>query len=198
MHFPSATLALLALLTTALAAPDAVTIYAWPLSAPSPAPLASVRLHATADGAAATLVSYTPPKPRHATELVRVGLYDAATGAWRGSATSAAFFGEHVDRAITLHVDGAGVPYHVGVEAADVPDPDRVKKELVKKAKKKDKKKAKKEASKLVVEWRAGETTVGVWEPEDAPTPALNKPVVLNDEGMVKAPLEQQRTFVQK
>jgi hypothetical protein len=198
MHFRSKTLALLALLTSALAAPDAVTIYAWPLSAPSPEPLASVRLHSSSDGAAATLVSFTPPKPRHASELVRVGLYDAATGAWRGSATSAAFFGEHVDRAITLHVDGAGVPYHVDVEATDVPDPDRLKKELVKKAKKKDKKKAKEQAGKIVEEWRAGETTVVVWDPEDAPAPALNKPVVLNDEGMVKAPLEQQRTFMQK
>ncbi len=198
MHFPSATLALLAFVTTALAAPDAVTIYAWPLSAPSPAPMASVRLHSTADGAAATLVSYTPPKPRHASELVRVGLYDAATGQWRGSATSAAFFGEHVDRAITLHVDGSGAPYHVDVGATDVPDPAAVKKDMVKKAKKKDKKKAKQEASKIVVEWRAGETTVEVAEPEEAPAPALNKPVVLNDEGMVKAPLEQQRTFIQK
>jgi hypothetical protein len=192
------TLALLSLLTTALAAPDAVTIYAWPLSASAPEPLASVRLHSTADGTTTTLVSFTPPKPRHASELVRVGLYDAATGAWRGSATSAAFFGEHVDRAITLHVDGAGVPYHVDVEATDVPDPDKVKRDLVKKAKKKDKKKAKKEASKLIEEWRVGKTTVGVWEAEDGPAPVLNKPIVLTEEGMVKAPLEQQRTFMQK
>jgi hypothetical protein len=198
MRFASAPLALLALVASALAAPDAITIYAWPLSAASPAPLASVRLSATPDGAAATLLSYTPPASRHAGELVRVGLYDASTGAWRGSATSAAFFGEHVDRSITVHVDAAGAPYHVGVGATDVPDPARVRKDMVRQAKKKDKKKAKKEASKIDEEWRAGETTVEVAEPEDPPVPVLNKPVVLTEEGMVKAPLEQQRTFMQK
>jgi len=195
MHFHSTTLSLFALITTALASPDAVTIYAWPLSSPSPAPLASVRLSSSAsDGSSAALVSYTPPKSRHPNELVRIGLYDDATGKWRGSATSAAFFGEHVDRQITIHVDESGTPYHVGVGATDVPDPAKVKKD--KKQKKKDKK-AKKEASK-VVEWRVGETTVEVAVPEDPPAPVLNKPVVLNDEGMVKAPLEQQRTFMQK
>jgi hypothetical protein len=143
-----------------------------------------------------SLVSYTPPKSRNPNELVRIGLYNGATGSWRGSATSAAFFGDRVDRQITIHVDESGAPYHIGAGAKDVPDPAKQKKDKKDKKKKGDKK-AKSEASKNV-EWRMGETVVEVSRPEPPPIPVLNQPVVLNDEGMVKAPLEQQRTFLQK
>jgi hypothetical protein len=174
-----------------------LTVYAWPLSTSSPLPYAEVKISTASDKTLSAEIISKPTPPtisKGSDELVRVGLYNPATGSWSGSAALASIFGAKVDRKILLHVDSRGEVFHVGITAEDVPDPAKAKI----KVKKSDKKA--REAAKLAkkAEWRDGQTTVEVVPEATPPFPVLNKLVVLNAEGLVDTPLGQEKTFLQK
>jgi hypothetical protein len=184
------------LLTTYAASVSTFTIYAWPLSASSPSPYAEVKLTISNDKTVFAELISTPKSPalKGSDELVRIGLWDASTKSWRGSAASTSIFGAKVDRALLVHVDTRGEVFHVGVSAEEVPNP-AAKKIKVKKGDKK----AAEEAKKLKrAEWRDGVTSVEVVEEANPPMPVLNKPVVLNEGGFIDAPLGQEKSFLQK
>jgi hypothetical protein len=185
------------LLPTALAATAAsstLTLQAWPLSSPSPVPIASISL----SQASAIINDFTPLAPsKNAKDLVRIGVLDAS-GKWHGSAAPATFFSSSVDRIIILHVDDKGEVYHVGVGTTEVENP-LIAFERERKEKKKDKKD--KNAIKLKksdVKKREGTTTVEVKRTDKAALPVLNKPIVLNAEGKLEGQGEEEKSFLQK
>ncbi|KAF2738168.1 hypothetical protein EJ04DRAFT_509836 [Polyplosphaeria fusca] len=166
-------LAKLLLLPVAVA--SSVTVYIHSLPAleeksspiPSPLPLATIDYDATTS--TGTVVSYTPPTGSYSPDrLVRVGLLDPKTSQWRGVVTSSLSFQDKYKKRLLVHVDEKGDVFHIGF----------------------------------------GTSTRGV-NPEDVevevevvkrgigPTPALNKPVVLNADGKVEGK-EQEKTFLQK
>lgn len=154
------------------AATSTVTVYAWPLAAPSPTSLATVVLSASQTKPIAEVNSFHLPSiPLSTDEIVRIGLYDPSTKQWRGTATAASSFTPGLARKLTLHVDGDGNTYHASLSAFELPG----------KSKKKD------------------ELQVEVIQPHPGPQPILNKPVVLNADGKVpQAEEKDQKTFLQK
>jgi hypothetical protein len=154
----------------AAASPSTVTVYAWPLDAASPSPLASILLSPSQSTTelSATVKSFTPPSQSN-DALVRIGLFDPSTKAWSGVATSAKSLAADVKKKISLHTDTQGNVYHISFTASP---------------------KAAGEKQGVVVE--IVPMTAG-------PEPLLNKPVVLNAEGKVDAPNpEDNRSFLQK
>ncbi|KAF1947927.1 hypothetical protein EJ02DRAFT_364393 [Clathrospora elynae] len=123
---------------------------------PSPIPLAHIEYDA--DQSVGTLSSYTPPTGSYTPDhLLRIGLTDPKSGAWRGIVTSAASFSEQYHKKFVIHVDDKGEPFHVGfgTSAKGNGVGDDVEVEIVKRS-------------------------VG-------PKPVLNKPVVLNAEGKLES-----------
>jgi len=104
---------LLALCATALSSPtdliDSTTISIQPLSGTSPIlSLAEIKYNpSTLD---AEIISYSPPSLPSDSELVRVGVYDSATGAWKSSTsmTAAESFAKGYRPTIVLSLDANG------------------------------------------------------------------------------------------
>jgi hypothetical protein len=92
-----------------------LSLYAWPLTAASPRPLAEI----TYDHNNALVKSYTPPLIPANEEIVRIGFYpDGSTsGSWSGIATAASNLKEGVRKTVKLLVDGEGRVWHIGFEA---------------------------------------------------------------------------------
>ena len=149
-----------------------VTVYAWPLAAPSPTSFATIAFSASQTKPIAEVNSlHLPPIPPSTDEIVRIGLYDPSTKQWRGTATAASSFAPGLARKLTIHVDEDGHAYHASLSAF----------ELQGTSKKKD------------------ELQVEVIRPRPGPQPILNKPVVLNADGKVpQAEEKDQKTFLQK
>ena len=164
-------LALALLIATASAAsPASITVYAWPLSASSPKPFAEISLPSTPDTG---IVQVRSKKAVSATdgEIVRIGLLDA-NKAWSGVATSADSFKPGVTQKISLHTDGEGKVSHVSFSSFN-----------------------RAPAQKGAV---AEDLLVEVVPVQAGPVPVLNKPVVLNAEGKLDKPEEDNRSFMQK
>jgi hypothetical protein len=109
------------LLLLPVAVASTVTVYVHSLSSAadstpatsSPIPLAQIDYDSTTS--TGTLLSYTAPKTSYSPDqLLRIGLSDPKSGAWRGVVTSAASFEEQYKKKFTIHVDERGEPYHVG------------------------------------------------------------------------------------
>lgn len=149
-----------------------ITVYAWPLAAPSPTSFATIVLSASQTKPIAKVNSlHLPEIPPSTDEIVRIGLFDPSTKQWRGTATAASSFAPGLTRKLTLHVDDDGNTYHVSLSAFELPG----------KSKKKD------------------ELQVEVIPPRPGPQPIPNKPVVLNADGKVpQAEEKDQKTFLQK
>jgi hypothetical protein len=165
--------ALLFLLFASLVAavsPSTVTVYAWPLDAASPSPLANILLSKSQSTLelSATVKSFTPPSSSK-DGLVRVGLFDPSTKSWTGVATSSSSLAADLKKKIVLHTDKYGNVYHIGFSASA---------------------KAAGETEEVVIE---------VASMAEGPEPLLNKPVVLNAEGKVDTPNpEDNKSFLQK
>lgn len=100
---------------------------------PSAIPLAQIEYDA--DQSVGTLASYTPPTGSYADDhLLRVGLTDPKTGAWRGIVTSAASFADQYQKKFIVHVDEKGEPYHVGLGTSAKGAGDEVTVEIVKRS----------------------------------------------------------------
>lgn len=198
-----ATLVLLLPTVCTAAASEMVTIWSWPLSAASPQPLADITYDI--DSLSYSVARYSPPKSEYSTEdLVRVGLYDIRTAAWRGSVTSAASFDPRHQHKVHLHVDTFGNVYHVDFAAfATAHDPREEKRKAKKEARAAEK--AKKNAAKARAKPKSKgaepqehpQPIVEILRQSEGPSPHLNKPVVLNEEGKVDEQ-EPEKTFLQK
>jgi hypothetical protein len=185
---------LFAPLGSASSSGSTLTVYAWPVSAQSPEPLAQIQLSTSTpstpslEPVSATLLSYNALfTALSKSELVRIGLYNPSTKAWAGSGTSALSFAPGYDRKILLHTDESGRVFHVGFSATAVQGVDAP-------AEKGTKGKKKSQSLKEV----EGQTTVEIVMSSPAPQPALNKPVVLSPDGKADDPNEDNRTFLQK
>lgn len=163
-------LALLAISVAAAASPSSITVYAWPLSASSPKPFAEISLPSTPNNAP-TLKSKKPVSVKDG-ELVRIGLLDS-NKAWSGVATSAESFKAGIVQKISLHTDSEGAVAHVSFSSF-------------------------KRAPGSATSGKDKDLLVEIVPVQDGSEPVLNKPVVLNAEGKLDKPDEDNRTFLQK
>ncbi|KAK5200745.1 hypothetical protein LTR16_005046 [Cryomyces antarcticus] len=183
MRLPTLLLPLSLLFTSLLAQSTStptthtLQISAWPLTAASSTPLA--RISYSYPSLNASIDSWTPPSPPTAksktgrsgagdTDLIRIGFHDPVKQHWRGVVTSAASFEPQFQRRVSLHVDGNGVVFHVGVAAWRAAGGD-----------------GKQEPEVEVVPVRRG------------PEPVLDKPVVVSEDGKVEGAVAE-KTFLQK
>jgi hypothetical protein len=164
-------LSLLALLVISVSAasPSVVTVYAWPLSASVPKPYAEIALPSSADSVA----TVRSKKSVSATdgEIVRIGLLDS-NKAWSGVATSADSFKAGITQKITLHTDSDGKVARVSFGSFTAPP--------------------------VAKGTKSEELMVEVAPIHAGPEPVLNKPVVLNADGKLDKPEEDNRSFLQK
>jgi hypothetical protein len=153
----------------AAASPSTITVHAWPLSATSPTPFATIAVSPISPGSqslSAKVQSVHQPSVSQ-DELVRIGIYDASN-TWTGVATSAKSFGQDISRKIVLHTDSEGIVSHIGFSA-------------------------------FTRAAGAEDVVVEVVPITTGPQPVLNKPVVLTPEGKVATPdAADQKTFLQK
>ncbi|KAI9721099.1 MAG: hypothetical protein M1812_002580 [Candelaria pacifica] len=158
--------------------PDhSVKLYYWPLSKPSPSPLAQIRYSTVAQ--VSIVDKYSPPSPKSFSadeDVIRIGLYDPATKAWSGVVTSTSSFKDGYQGAVILHLDNKGEVWHVDYRAFP-------------RGKEADGKKAEQLEVKTV-------------SPTPGPQPHLNVPVVLDPEGKlpdetVEKPLWQRQVHPQ-
>jgi len=158
----------LALSSQADSSRRSATIYAWPLSASQPSKLAEISY--TPQGSGNTIESLTPPSTNTLSEeeLVRVGVYDPVTKAWRGTVTSASSFGPSVQGRLRININEAGdvlgASWHASWTGSQPGS--------------------------------SGEQ-FDVVMTAVAPHPVLNKPVMLSAEGKVAEP-EVEKTMLQK
>lgn len=158
----------------------AITIKAWPLTSAQPQSLAQVSYDL--NNKRSRISEYTPPTgPFTDEDLVRVGFHSSVDSKWQGVVTSAASFDPKYQQKLLLHLDEEGNVWHVAVSTIPKPKPKKGK--MVQ-----GKRQPPEEAPQIVVE---------VLSPVPAPTPILNKPVVLSPEGKLEEkPVE--KTFLQK
>jgi len=181
----SACLLLLAGLVTAQQiVQQSVTIYAWPLTASKPQELAQITYGGSNAASQASISRYNAPKSPSGAEpvqdLVRIGLYDPITKDWHGIVTSAQNFDLNYQQKISLHLDLDHNPWHVGFSS--YPKPSTTQKVL------------RKGQEREVVPQAVAEVIL----PTPAPTPHLNRPVVLSPDGKVETEEKDQKTFLQK
>lgn len=163
----SLVLAFLILLAAAAQQERTTDIFAWPLSSEKPQTLAEVTYTATN----ASIASVKEPTIPSSDDIVRVGFYHPS-GSWSGIATAASNFSPNKPKKLQLHVRPDGELYHVGFKVA----------EPVSQGKGKSTQNG---MSVEVVPVRLG------------PVPAMNKPVVVSEDGTVEQK-EPEKTFLQK
>ena len=154
-----------------------ITIYVWPLSAPSPSPYLNIAYDPTSLSVAvkksyqATLPSQQDPS--RSESLVRVGIWDAQVKTLRGVVTSAATLDPRQGRTIFIHLDEEGSAWHVDVRPFRPQDEARRGKE------------------------RYNMVKVELVRPTADPSPILNEPVVRDEQGKIPEP-EPEKSFFQK
>jgi hypothetical protein len=159
------------------ASDQSATIYYWPLSSPSPLPLALISYNPADLTKKSQVSSYTPPPPSSKSSsdtLTRIGLYDPSAKSWRGIVTKASVFSAELIL-LSLHLDGQGKVYHVS--ASILPTSSTTPK-------------GGKEGSEDRV-------LVELVKAKNGPEPKLNKPVVLDADGRIPEK-EPEKTFFQK
>lgn len=179
MHCLFFSLVLMTLLTVALSSQEdtfqehSATIYAWPFTSAKPSKLAELTYDL--GGRSNIIHQFIPPTLSSApeNELVRVGVYDPVTKAWRGTVTSASSFDPSVNGRLRININEAGevwgASWHASLTkpvAASVPPGQQTK-----------------------------QFDVVLTAP--APQPLLNRPVVVNPDGKVAEP-EPEKSMMQK
>ncbi|KAI7237362.1 hypothetical protein KC330_g3216 [Hortaea werneckii] len=163
-------LAFFASLAFAVEQQRTVDIFAWPLSAPQSTTLAKVSYNSTV----ATVDSYQPLTSPADDEVVRVGFKHSSAGTWSGISTAASNFAAGKDKKLQLHVNANGDLYHVGFKASDVGGSHGKTKESKK-----------------------GDLSVEIVPVNKGTGPALNKPIVVNQDGSMPDKVEE-KSFFQK
>jgi hypothetical protein len=156
-----------------------VTVYAWPLSAPSPAPFVEIT-YDPSSLQASVKTSHEPvflneeSRDPNGQSLVRVGLWDSASKKLRGIVTAVSTFDALYPRTVTLHIDEQGNCWHV---------------ELSRSGPRANSGNAKEDV--------AGSIQVEVARPAVGPAPVLNPPIIVDEEGKTfeKGP---EKSFLQR
>lgn len=153
------------------AATHSVTVHLWSLDAASPQELADISYNPST--LTTTINKYNPPtKSTIAEDLVRIGLYDAATSSWRGVVTSPESFDKKYQQKLALHIDEDGEVWHVAISTYLKPV-------------------AQEQAE------RMPQLVVEVVKPTPGAVPFLNRPILLNAEGKIDEK-EPEKTLFQK
>ncbi|KAI7104714.1 hypothetical protein KC340_g2543 [Hortaea werneckii] len=163
-------LAFFASLAFAVEQQRTVDIFAWPLSAPQSTTLAKVSYNSTV----ATVDSYQPFTSPTDDNVVRVGFKHSSAGTWSGISTAASNFAAGKDKKLQLHVNANGDLYHVGFKASDVGGSHGKTKES-----------------------KQGDLSVEIVPVNKGTGPALNKPIVVNQDGSMPDKVEE-KSFFQK
>ena len=179
MRWAVFSLALMSFLTVTLSSPEntvhehSATIYAWPFSSAQPSKLAEVTYDL--NGRRKIIKDFTIPTQSSSpdNDLIRVGVYDPVTKAWRGTVTSASSFDPSVNGRLRINVNDVGevwgASWHTSMTKPKIDSLD------------------------------AGQHTdqLDVVLTAPAPQPVLNRPMVVNPDGKVAEP-EPEKTMLQK
>ncbi|KAI7315323.1 hypothetical protein KC340_g9031 [Hortaea werneckii] len=166
-------LAFFASLAFAVEQQRTVDIFAWPLFAPqstTPDVLAKISYNSTV----ATVDSYQPSASLADVEVVRVAFKHSTAGTWSGVSTAASNLAAGKDKKLQLHLNASGDLYHIGFKASDVGGSHGKTKESKK-----------------------GDLSVEIVPVNKGPSPALNKPIVVNQDGSTPDQVEE-KSFFQK
>lgn len=98
-----------------------VTVHAWPLSAPSPYPFATIAISPSPNAIQAKVQSIAQ-LPIFKDQLVRVGILDESN-VWTGVATSAKSFRVDISKKIVLHTDNEGHVAHISFNSFENANP---------------------------------------------------------------------------
>ena len=149
------------------------TIYAWPFSSALPSKLAEVTYDLI--GGKNIINQFTAPTVSSSpdNDLIRVGVYDPVTKAWRGTITSASSLDPSVHGRLRINVNEAGEVWGASWHASMT----------------------KPQADTLEAGQQTKQFDLVLTAP--APQPLLNRPVVLNPDGKVAEP-EPEKTMLQK
>lgn len=202
--------------------PNTVTIWTWPLSTSSPAPLATINYDPSSLNS--SVAAYTPPKDLPLTppptpgsldqnSLVRVGLYDpkAGTSSWRGTVTHASSFNPKHQHQLSLTLDSSGSPFSVSFTAFAEQIDEREERRRQKREERQRRREAEAKAKGKEPKSRAGRASaakkkdtakreqplVEIVPMREGPLPVLNRNVVVGSDGKVEGG-EQEKTFLQK
>ncbi|SLM38584.1 hypothetical protein LPUS_08851 [Lasallia pustulata] len=179
MHWIVVSLVLMSYLTVALSSQEntvqehSATIYAWPFSSAQPSKLADLTYDLY--GRRTVINHFTAPALSSSPEndLIRIGVYDPVTKAWRGTVTSASSFDSSVNGRLRININQAGevwgASWHASMTKAQADTP------------------------------AAGQQTkqFDLVLTAPPPQPLLNRPVVLNPDGKIAEP-EPEKTMFQK
>ncbi|KAI7086501.1 hypothetical protein KC356_g4945 [Hortaea werneckii] len=166
-------LAFFASLAFAVEQQRTVDIFAWPLSAPqstTPDVLAKISYNSTV----ATVDSYQTSASLADGDVVRVAFKHSTAGTWSGVSTAASNLAAGKDKKLQLHLNANGDLYHIGFKASDVGGSHGKTKESKK-----------------------GDLSVEIVSMNKGPSPALNKPIVVNQDGSTPDQVEE-KSFFQK
>lgn len=155
-------------------------VEAWPLTSAQSQPLAQISFEPSSRYS--KVDSFTPLQASlPEDDLVRVGFHDPTDSKWRGVVTSAASFDPKYQQKLHLYLDEDNEVWHVAIST--IPKPKPTKGKMVN-----GKREPAQEAPQLVVE---------ILPTVPAPSPILNKPVVLNAEGKVDGAVPE-KSLLQK
>lgn len=183
LHLLLAATLLLPLLPAAaeISSTHTVTIYAWPLSAPSPTPYLDIKYDPTTLQTAISKAhspSIAVSDDDADDSLVRVGLWDQSSKGWRGVVTGASgFSGKEFTRTVSLHLDGRGDVWHVGFKAGRPVE--------------------NYEVGKNKGDGVAGQVRVELVKATPGPMPVLDEPMVLDENGRMPEN-EVEKSFLQR
>merc|ERR1711939_107989 len=166
-------LAFFASLAFAVEQQRTVDIFAWPNSAPQSATL-DVYAKISYNSTVATVDSYQPSAALAEGDVTRVAFKHPSSGTWSGVSTAASNFAAGKDKKLQLHLNANGDLYHIGFKASDVGGSHGKTKESKK-----------------------GDLSVEIVPVNKGPSPALNKPIVVNQDGSTPDQVEE-KSFFQK
>lgn len=149
------------------------TIYAWPFSSAQASKLAELTYDLS--GRRKIINQLTAPTPSSSPDgdLIRIGVYDPVTKAWRGTVTSTSSFAPSVNGRLRINVNEAGEVWGASWHASTT----------------------KSQADTVGAGQQTQQFDVVVTAP--APQPLLNRPVVVNPDGRVAEP-EPEKSMLQK
>lgn len=156
-----------------------VTIYAWPLTAPSPLPYLEISYDSKSSDTAVikshSLKSTEKDENDENDQLIRIGLWEKDSKTWRGAVTARSTLDDSFSRKVLLHMNRQGEVWHVGLRRSGFKTEQQGKKNKESKP----------------------EIEVELVRPRSVPAPVMNEPVVLDERGRMPEK-EPEKSFLQR
>lgn len=159
-------------------------VYTWPLDAASPSPYLDIHYNPSTHQ---TTISKSHSPSRGAADdgsrrsgssnLLRFGLWNPTTQAWRGMVTAAPALEEGCTRTVSLHLDAQGNAVHLGLSASKLGE--------------------RRVSSRAGAEGHDSRVRVQLVRASPGPRPVLNEPVVLDAQGKMPEK-EVEKSFLQR